>query len=136
MTSQSLSSVKSSGASDLSRLVAALAFVAGVAAYTYYTVGHASLTLMMAAVFGAYMAMNIGANDVANNVGPAVGSRAMSMLTAILIAAVFEAAGAIIAGGEVVSTIKDGIIDPAKLADAQTFIWLMMVSTRCFSNIS
>ncbi len=128
MNSPALSSAKPSVASDLSRLIAALAFVLGVAAYTYYTVGHASMTLMMAAVFAAYMAMNIGANDVANNVGPAVGSRAMSMLTAILIAAVFEAAGAIIAGGEVVSTIKDGIIDPAKLADTQTFIWLMMAA--------
>ena len=82
--------------------------------------------LIAAAVIGAYMAMNIGANDVANNVGPAVGSFAMTMTMAILIAAVFEAAGAIIAGGDVVSTVKKGIIDPADIADQDVFVWVMM----------
>ncbi|MDO9480684.1 MAG: inorganic phosphate transporter, partial [Hydrogenophaga sp.] len=66
--------------------------------------------LIVAASVGAYMAMNIGANDVANNLGPAVGSGAITMGWAILIAAVFEALGAIVAGGEVVGTIKGGII--------------------------
>ena len=50
--------------------------------------------LIIAAVIGGYMAMNIGANDVANNVGPAVGAGAMTMFSAILIAGVFEAGGA------------------------------------------
>ena len=54
------------------------------------------------------MALNIGANDVANNVGPAVGSQALTMGGAILIAGLFEAGGALIAGGDVVSTIKKG----------------------------
>ncbi len=58
--------------------------------------------LMAAAVIGGYMALNIGANDVANNVGPAVGSFALSLGAAIAIAAIFEASGAIIAGGDVV----------------------------------
>lgn len=84
--------------------------------------------LVIAAMIGGYMAMNIGANDVANNVGPAVGSKAMTMTGAILIAAVFEAAGALIAGGEVVSTIKSGIIDPALVTDPAEFIWLMMAA--------
>jgi PiT family inorganic phosphate transporter len=84
--------------------------------------------LIAAAVIGGYMALNIGANDVANNVGPAVGSRALSMLGALIVAAVFEAAGAILAGGDVVSTIKNGIIDPAQMPDAQTFIWVMMAA--------
>ena len=61
---------------------------------------------MAAAAIGAYMALNIGANDVANNVGPAVGSKALSMFGALLIAAVFECAGALIAGGDVIGTIK------------------------------
>ncbi|MDX1738530.1 MAG: inorganic phosphate transporter, partial [Alphaproteobacteria bacterium] len=82
--------------------------------------------LIAAGVIGGYMAMNIGANDVANNVGPAVGSKTMTLGVAILIAAIFEAAGAIIAGGDVVSTIKKGIIDPAAIADSSTFIWLMI----------
>ena len=71
------------------------------------------------------MAMNIGANDVANNVGPAVGSKALTLFWAIVIAAVFEAAGAFIAGGDVVKTIKKGIIDPALISDPQIFIWAM-----------
>jgi PiT family inorganic phosphate transporter len=82
--------------------------------------------LVTAAMIGGYMALNIGANDVANNVGPAVGSHAITLTGAILIAAFFEAGGALIAGGDVVGTIKSGIIDPAKIDDTNTFIWLMM----------
>lgn len=84
--------------------------------------------LVIAAVIGGYMAMNIGANDVANNVGPAVGSKALTMTGAILIAALCEAAGALIAGGEVVTTIKSKIIDPSAIGDPDVFIWLMMAA--------
>lgn len=84
--------------------------------------------LIVAAVIGGYMALNIGANDVANNVGPAVGSKALTMTGAIAIAAIFEASGAMIAGGDVVSTIKGSIIDPSKIPDPDTFIWLMMAA--------
>lgn len=85
--------------------------------------------LVIAALFGAYMAMNIGANDVANNVGPAVGSKALTMGGAILIAGIFEAGGAYIAGGDVVGTIKKGIIDiDAFGGDANSFIWAMMAA--------
>lgn len=107
------------------RLLAAVACIVGALAYTLVTVGEVSLILVLASGIGMYMAMNIGANDVANNVGPAVGARAMSLTQAILIAAVFEALGAIIAGGEVVTTIKGGIIDAAQIDDAATFVWLM-----------
>ncbi len=88
--------------------------------------GEHSTIIIVAAIVGGYMALNIGANDVANNVGPAVGSKALSMAGALLIAAIFEAAGAIIAGGEVVSTIKKGIIDPAGMQDSQIFVWAML----------
>ena len=88
--------------------------------------GEHSTIIIVAAIVGGYMALNIGANDVANNVGPAVGSKALSMAGALIIAAIFEAAGAIIAGGEVVSTIKKGIIDPAGMQDSQIFIWAML----------
>lgn len=84
--------------------------------------------IVVATAFGAYMALNIGANDVANNVGPAVGSKALTLLGAIVVAAIFEAAGAVLAGGDVVSTIKKGIIDPQLIADPATFIWLMMAA--------
>lgn len=81
------------------------------------------LIVVAATVFGAYMALNIGANDVANNMGPAVGANALSMGGAIAIAAVFESAGALIAGADVVSTVATGIIAPDTLATPIMFIW-------------
>ncbi|MCI0999244.1 MULTISPECIES: inorganic phosphate transporter [Ochrobactrum] len=92
--------------------------------------GQTSQTLIVvaAAVFGAYMALNIGANDVANNMGPAVGANALSMGGAIAIAAVFESAGALIAGTDVVSTVATGIIAPDTLATPMMFIWAMMAA--------
>ena len=82
--------------------------------------------IIAAAVIGGYMAINIGANDVANNVGPAVGSKALTLTGAILIAAIFEAAGALIAGGDVVSTVKKGIIDIEQIPDVTIYIYAMM----------
>jgi len=84
--------------------------------------------VIAAAVVGGYMAMNIGANDVANNVGPAVGSRALTLTGAILIAAIFETAGALIAGGDVVATVSKGIIDPDLMPDAATFLTAMLAA--------
>ncbi len=109
-------------------LALALLFLLAVWVFAASTIGanEHSTIVIVAAIIGGYMALNIGANDVANNVGPAVGSKALTMFGALIIAAVFEAAGAIIAGGEVVSTIKKGIIDPAGVGDSQTFIWAMM----------
>ncbi len=111
---------------DFLRMGIALVFMIGV---LWYSFGADNVTnnafLAIAAVFGAYMALNIGANDVANNVGPAVGSKALTMGGAIIIAAVFETSGALIAGGDVVSTIKKGIIDPAQFINTQEFIWAM-----------
>ena len=103
-------------------------FIIAIIAFTSQSFGSIdnSILLIIAAVIGGYMALNIGANDVANNVGPAVGSFALSMTAAIIIAAIFEAGGAIIAGGDVVSTIKKGIIDPSNLSDPMTFICVMI----------
>ena len=84
--------------------------------------------VVAAAVIGGYMAMNIGANDVANNVGPAVGSKALTLTAAIVIAATFESAGALLAGGDVISTIKKGIIDPTLMPDTDTFMTAMMAA--------
>lgn len=116
------------GRGELFRFGTALLFVVGVMLFTYARVSGVpnAHMLVIAAIIGGYMAMNIGANDVANNVGPAVGSQAITLTGAIIIAAIFEAAGALIAGGDVVSTIKKGIIDPSLINDANTFIWLMM----------
>lgn len=87
-----------------------------------------AVIIVVASVLGGYMALNIGANDVANNVAPAVGCRAMSLVTALVIAAVFESAGALLAGGDVVRTISKGIIDPALVADPKVFVWAMMAA--------
>jgi PiT family inorganic phosphate transporter len=103
-------------------------FAIAVAFYVHSAFGDIpnSGFLMMAAVFGAYMAMNIGANDVANNVGPAVGAGALTIGGAIIVASIFEAAGALIAGGDVVKTIKKGIIDPSAFAgDPMIFVYAM-----------
>jgi len=122
--------LKKSG-TDFIKLGFALFFMITVLTYSFLSNGGVSnnLFLSVAALVGAYMAMNIGANDVANNVGPAVGSRAMTMSMAIIIAAVFEFGGALIAGGDVVKTIKKGIIDIAAFGDnADLFIWAMMAA--------
>ncbi len=118
------------GRPEMFRFGVALTFVIVIMLWTSITITGIphNYMLISAAMIGAYMAMNIGANDVANNVGPAVGSRALTMAGAILIAAIFEASGALIAGGDVVSTIKKGIIDPALIDDTNAFIWLMMAA--------
>ncbi len=120
--------IKESGL-DFIRLGFALFFMVAVLAYSFMSTGGLpnNVFLAIAALFGAYMAMNIGANDVANNVGPAVGSKALTMGGAIVIAAIFEASGALIAGGDVVKTIKKGIIDIAAFGgNVDPFIWAMM----------
>ncbi len=122
--------IKSSGI-DFIRLGFALFFMVAVLTYSFLSNGGIpnNVFLAIAALFGAYMAMNIGANDVANNVGPAVGSKALTMGGAIIIAAIFEASGAFIAGGDVVKTIKGGIIDINAFGDnANPFIWAMMAA--------
>ena len=98
-----------------------------------------SIIIMAAAAIGAYMALNIGANDVANNVGPAVGSKALSMFGALLIAAVFECAGALIAGGDVIGTISKGIIDPSFISDSSIFVLAMfaaLISAAIWINLA
>jgi len=116
------------GRAETFRLGMAVVFIVGIMLFvgTGMEAMHNGYLLVAAAMIGGYMAINIGANDVANNVGPAVGSRALTLTGAIIIAGIFEASGALIAGGDVVSTIKKGIIDPGMINDPDTFIWLMM----------
>ena len=77
---------------------------------------HGQILLILACLFGFFMAWGVGANDVANAMGTSVGSKALTVKQAIIIAMIFEFAGAYLAGGEVTSTIRKGIIDPAILA--------------------
>nr|WP_319948244.1 inorganic phosphate transporter [uncultured Shimia sp.] len=113
--------------------------VAGLAAGIFFGSFPSNMIVVAAAGFGAYMAINIGANDVANNMGPAVGANALTMGGAIVIAALFESAGALLAGGDVVSTISKGIIDPAGIENSQIFIWAMMaalISSALWVNLA
>jgi len=101
---------------------------AGLIAATQISGEPRGALIVVGAILAGYMAMNIGANDVANNVGPAVGSRALTMTGALVIAAIFEVAGAMIAGGDVVTTISSGIIEQSAVSDPGIFIWAMMAA--------
>jgi PiT family inorganic phosphate transporter len=88
---------------------------------------YGSILLIIACCFAFFMAWGVGANDVANAMGTSVGSGAITIKQAILIAMVFEFAGAYLAGGEVTSTIRKGIIDPMELAqDPELLVFGMM----------
>lgn len=119
----------------------ALAFIAiaGLVAAFLSGSGSINFVVVAAAIFGAYMAINIGANDVANNMGPAVGANALTMGGALIIAAIFESAGALLAGGDVITTISRGIVDPDSVSDTTMFIWAMMaalVSSALWINLA
>ena len=82
--------------------------------------------IVAASMVGGYMALNIGANDVANNMGPAVGGKVLTVTAAVLIAAVFESADALLAGGDVVKTVAKGIISADNGVDVYVFRYLML----------
>jgi len=108
-------------------------------AHTFATGTPGVLVIAVTAALAAYMAMNIGANDVTNNVGAAVGARAMSMGVALAIAAVFEIAGALLAGRGVAETVASGILDRANFPSPEVFAWAMMaalVSAAIWINIA
>ena len=99
--------------------------------------------MALAMIFGFYMTWGIGANDVANAMGTSVGSGAITIKQAIFIAAIFEFAGAFIAGGQVTATIRKGIVDPASITNHPEILvygmlgallgaalWLMIASMR------
>jgi len=87
-----------------------------------------SILVIIAAVVGLFMAWGIGANDVANAMGTSVGSKALTIKQAIIIAMVFEFAGAYLAGGEVTSTIRKGIIDASFFVDSPELLVFGMIS--------
>lgn len=85
------------------------------------------ILIILAAVFGFVMAYGVGANDVANAMGTSVGSKALTIKQAIFIAAIFEFAGAYLAGGSVTSTIRSGIIDPSYFAEVPEYLVYGMI---------
>jgi PiT family inorganic phosphate transporter len=97
--------------------------------------------LLLACLFGFFMAWGVGANDVANAMGTSVGSRALTIKQAILVAMVFEFAGAYLAGGQVTETIKSGIVDASMITPDLMVLgmmsallaagtWLLIATTR------
>ena len=104
---------------------------------------YGSTLLILGIAFGVFMTWGIGANDVANALGTSVGSGAITVTTAIIVAAVFEFAGAALAGGSVTRTIRKGIVDPSQIADKPELLvfgmlaallaagcWLALASAR------
>lgn len=84
--------------------------------------------VLITAAFGFFMAFGIGANDVSNSMGTSVGSGTITAKQAIIIALIFESAGAYLAGGEVTETIKSGVIDPMQFVDTPDVLALGMLS--------
>lgn len=81
----------------------------------------------MATVIGLFMAFNIGGNDVANSFGTSVGAGTLSVPQALLVASVFEVSGAVIAGGEVISTVRSGIVELDSIGvTPPDFVYIMM----------
>ena len=89
---------------------------------------HGQLLLLLACLFGFFMAWGVGANDVANAMGTSVGAKALTIKQAILIAMLFEFCGAYLAGGEVTDTIRKGIIEPSYLANHPDLLVYGMLS--------
>lgn len=95
----------------------------------------ATLYIVLAGVLGIFMALGIGANDVANAMGTSVGSRALSVRQAIVIAGVFEFVGSVVAGGQVTDTIRKGIIDTSLLAGAPELLICGMLASLLAAGV-
>jgi len=113
--------------------------VTAILASIYFYGEPGGVVIVAAAAIGGYMALNIGANDVANNVSAAVGARALTLASALVIAAIFETAGALLAGGDVVETISRGIVAPETFAEPRIFVRAMLgalVSSALWVNLA
>ncbi len=98
-------------------------------------VANSTIFIAMAVIFGLFMAWGIGANDVANAMGTSVGSGALTFKQAVIIAAIFECAGAVLAGGEVTKTIRKGIVDVSSLNSTPELLVYGMLASLLAAGI-
>jgi len=96
---------------------------------------YATIYITLAIVFGLFMAWGIGANDVANAMATSVGSKAITIKQAIIIAAIFEFAGALLAGGQVTKTIRKGMIDAELLSSTPDLLIFGMLASLLAAGI-
>jgi PiT family inorganic phosphate transporter len=96
---------------------------------------HGQTLLIIACIVGFFMAWGIGANDVANAMGTSVGARALTLAQAVLVACIFEFAGAYLAGGEVTSTIRKSIIDSAIIGQTPELLVFGMIASLLAAGI-
>lgn len=103
-----------------------------IIAFSFWAIGYISdadsnIVLILTVLFGIFMAFNIGGNDVANSFGTSVGAGTLSMKQALVVAAVFEVSGAVIAGGNVTETVRSGIVDLDVISSSpDDFVYIMM----------
>lgn len=111
------------------RLGIALIFVAAATlAATEFFAGQPSASIIAAGVaVAAYLALSIGANDVSNSLGPAVGAGAIGMTTGLVLVAVMEVAGAVIAGSAITTTLTEGLVGNA-LGQGAATAWMMLAA--------
>jgi len=96
---------------------------------------HVTIYIILAGVLGLFMAWGIGANDVANAMGTSIGAKALTIKQAVIIAAIFEFSGAFLAGGQVTSTIRKGIIDSSSVAHTPELLIYGMLASLMAAGI-
>lgn len=99
-------------------------------AHDYVGENASLIVLLTTIIFAVFMAFNIGGNDVANSFGTSVGAGTLSMKQALVVAAIFEVSGAVLAGGEVTDTVRSGIVDLGAIdhLEPMNFAYIMMAS--------
>ena len=98
-------------------------------AFDYVGETDQALLLVITIAFAVFMAFNIGGNDVANSFGTSVGAGTLSMKQALVVAAIFEVSGAVIAGGEVTDTVRSGIVDLSAISNLQAMDFALIMAS-------